>query len=62
MFGRFFRASTAIQNAIPGIGLGLAITKAIVTAHGGSMLVSSSVGVGTVFTIRLPLASTSVAV
>jgi signal transduction histidine kinase len=33
---RFFRASTATRNAVPGVGLGLTITKAIVTAHGGA--------------------------
>ena len=32
---RFFRASTATRRAIPGVGLGLTITKAIVDAHGG---------------------------
>ena len=37
MFTRFFRASTAQKNAVPGVGLGLAITKAITTAHGGTL-------------------------
>jgi signal transduction histidine kinase len=39
-----------------GIGLGLAITERIVKEHGGSLEVESSVGVGTKFTVRLPLA------
>jgi len=54
LFTRFFRASTATRNAVPGVGLGLNITKAIVTAHGGSMDVSSDEGVGTEFRMVLP--------
>lgn len=55
LFGRFFRASTAVRNAVPGVGLGLTITRAIVTAHGGTMDVASTEGVGTTFTARLPI-------
>ncbi|PZQ89086.1 MAG: PAS domain-containing sensor histidine kinase [Leifsonia xyli] len=54
LFTRFFRASTATRNAVPGVGLGLNITKAIVTAHGGWMDVASEEGVGTEFRIVLP--------
>lgn len=54
LFTRFFRASTATRNAVPGVGLGLNITKAIVTAHGGWMDVVSEEGVGTEFRIVLP--------
>ena len=57
LFARFFRASTATRNAVPGVGLGLTITKAIVTAHEGEMAVKSEEGVGTEFRIILPLAS-----
>ncbi|MCW4386552.1 ATP-binding protein [Salinibacterium sp. SYSU T00001] len=52
---RFFRASTATRAAVQGVGLGLSITKAIVTAHGGSLSAESEVGVGTVFMFTLPL-------
>jgi signal transduction histidine kinase len=52
---RFFRASTATKNAVPGVGLGLTITKAIVTAHGGSLDIASEEGVGTTISMRLPL-------
>ena len=43
-------------DAIPGTGIGLAISKAIVEAHGGSIDLDSMLGVGTTFEIRLPLA------
>jgi signal transduction histidine kinase len=56
LFGRFFRASTATRNAVPGVGLGLTITKAIVSAHGGTIEVASTEGEGTAFTITLPRA------
>lgn len=56
LFTRFFRASTATRNAVPGVGLGLTITRAIVIAHGGSMEVTSEEGVGTEFRFTLPSA------
>ncbi len=55
LFTRFFRATTATANAVPGVGLGLVITKAIVQAHGGVLDVTSVEGEGTVFTLRLPV-------
>jgi signal transduction histidine kinase len=61
LFSRFFRASTATRAAVPGVGLGLTITKAIVDAHGGSLDVESEVGVGTTFIVRLPKAPALVA-
>lgn len=54
LFGRFFRTTTSIRDAVPGAGLGLNISRAIVTAHGGSISVQSTEGVGTTFTMRLP--------
>ncbi|MBB3082826.1 sensor histidine kinase [Geodermatophilus sabuli] len=54
LFARFFRASTARRNAVPGVGLGLAITKAITTAHGGTLELDSAEGRGTTFTLTLP--------
>ncbi|MFP5370522.1 MAG: sensor histidine kinase [Actinomycetes bacterium] len=55
LFTRFFRASTAQRNAVPGVGLGLTITKAITTAHGGTLDVRSTEGQGTTFTLTLPV-------
>jgi signal transduction histidine kinase len=55
LFTSFFRASTARRNAVPGVGLGLTITKAITTAHGGTLDVVSAEGRGTTFTLALPL-------
>jgi signal transduction histidine kinase len=55
LFTSFFRASTARRNAVPGVGLGLTITKAITTAHGGTLDVVSAEGAGTTFTMTLPI-------
>jgi PAS domain S-box-containing protein len=54
LFTRFFRASTAQRSQIAGVGLGLSITKAITTAHGGTLELDSSEGHGTTFTMTLP--------
>jgi signal transduction histidine kinase len=55
VFERFFRTRTASTRAIAGTGLGLAISKAIVDAHNGTISLSSEMGKGTTFRIRLPL-------
>jgi PAS domain S-box-containing protein len=55
LFQRFFRTSTATEQAIQGTGLGLAISKAIVEAHSGSISVTSEEGEGTTFQVSLPL-------
>jgi signal transduction histidine kinase len=54
VFSRFFRASTATQQAIPGTGLGLAISRALVEQHGGRIAFVSEVGKGTEITVTLP--------
>ena len=55
LFERLYRASSATDRHIPGLGLGLTITKAIVEAHDGRISVESEVGVGTTFRVELPL-------
>ncbi|WP_405808684.1 ATP-binding protein [Streptomyces sp. NBC_00210] len=55
LFSRFFRASNAVDAAIPGTGLGLTIVNTIVTNHGGTTEVHSQEGEGTTVTARLPL-------
>jgi PAS domain S-box-containing protein len=59
LFERFFRASEAVDQAIVGVGLGLAICKAIAEAHEGRISVSSEEGVATTFTVRLPTSTPS---
>jgi signal transduction histidine kinase len=59
IFDRFYRADQARSRESGGVGLGLAIVKEIVTGHGGEIAVTSEVNKGTLFTIRLPIASAS---
>jgi PAS domain S-box-containing protein len=54
LFERFFRTARAQEEAIPGVGLGLSISKAIVEAHTGRISVRSVEGVGTTFFVDLP--------
>jgi two-component system OmpR family sensor kinase len=56
VFDRFYRIDGARSRNGSSTGLGLAITRAIILAHGGTIDVSSTQGAGTAFTISLPLA------
>lgn len=57
LFDRFYQADPSrAGGGHHGAGLGLAIAKEIVEAHGGKIGVRSQVGIGTTFTIHLPLA------
>ncbi len=56
IFERFFRTEAATERVIPGSGLGLTISKAIVDAHHGRITVRSDEDHGSTFTVNLPLA------
>jgi two-component system sensor histidine kinase KdpD len=60
IFDKFYRGQSfrneSHQQRIPGTGMGLAISRAIVAAHGGAISVTSQPGHGSVFTFTLPIA------
>ena len=56
IFERFYRVDPARSRITGGTGLGLSIVKHVVANHGGEISVWSSSGVGSTFTIRLPIA------
>jgi signal transduction histidine kinase len=58
VFERFYRTDKSRTRSSGGLGIGLAITKAIVEAHGGRVGAESTEGEGSTFTITLPLTGT----
>jgi len=56
IFERFYRVDKARSSELGGTGLGLAIAKHLAQAFGGQVSVTSEVGKGSVFRVRLPLA------
>jgi PAS domain S-box-containing protein len=60
LFDRLYRASSALQHQIQGVGIGLSIVKAIAEAHGGAVRVESEEGTGTTFTLEIPLTTDGV--
>jgi two-component system, OmpR family, phosphate regulon sensor histidine kinase PhoR len=56
VFGRFFRGGGALEQHIPGTGLGLNIVSSIVAAHGGEISLTSELGQGSTFRVTLPSA------
>ncbi len=59
LFDRFYRARTATTRNISGTGLGLAIAKTIADAHDAQLHVTSGLGQGTTFQLRLPTVTTA---
>lgn len=58
IFERFYRVHSGLSAATPGLGLGLAICKSIIEAHGGSIIAHSVPGEATTISFRLPLIKT----
>ena len=54
IFRKFARGSAARNHGVKGTGIGLAMVKHVVNAHGGEVMVDSQSGTGSTFTIRLP--------
>ena len=54
LFQRFFRVDVSRSRSQGGSGLGLAIVKHIINRHAGSLLIESTEGKGSTFTITLP--------
>ncbi|HEY0963252.1 MAG TPA: ATP-binding protein [Pseudomonadales bacterium] len=59
VFERFYRVDKARSQSLGGTGLGLSIVKNIAERHSGNVSVVSQLGVGSVFTFRMPLAQSS---
>jgi two-component system sensor histidine kinase BaeS len=55
LFTKFYQGANASGARIEGSGLGLALVKALVQGHGGSVSVDSTPGAGSTFTVELPL-------
>ncbi len=54
IFTKFFRASNAVRGKTKGTGLGLALVKALVEGHGGTVGVQSELGKGSTFSVEFP--------
>lgn len=55
IWGAFEQMSDAVKRGVEGLGLGLALVRFVAKAHGGNVTLQSEVGVGSTFTITLPL-------
>lgn len=55
VFERFYRADPSRVRSTGGTGIGLAIARDLMRAHGGQIEVQSTPGIGTTFTLRFPL-------
>ena len=55
IFEKFYRVDSSLTYEISGTGLGLAIVKEIVELHGGRIWVESEEGVGSKFSVEIPI-------
>ncbi len=55
LFTKFFRADNALRTQTDGSGLGLYLAKNVALRHGGSLEIESKEGVGSTFSLKLPL-------
>jgi two-component system sensor histidine kinase BaeS len=58
IFDRFYRADASRTRATGGVGLGLAIAREIVLAHGGTITAESTVEQGSTFIVSIPAQTT----
>ncbi len=58
IFERFYQSDRRLSRVHEGCGLGLSIVRSVVKAHGGTVSVTSKPGVGSTFTVRLPVGAT----
>jgi signal transduction histidine kinase len=57
IFERFTRGDAGLTQRVGGTGLGLAIAKSLVDLHGGTIRAESTIGQGSTFHVRLPVAA-----
>ena len=57
IFDRFYQVDDTMTRRYQGTGLGLALVREIVEAHGGQVSVESWLGQGSTFVVRLPVSS-----
>jgi signal transduction histidine kinase/CheY-like chemotaxis protein len=58
VFDRFFRARSTGGRSAEGAGVGLAVVRSMTQLHGGEVTVASTVGVGSTFTVSVPIGNT----
>jgi len=54
VFNRFYQADQNLSGTASGVGLGLSIVRAIVSAHNGTVDLESETGKGSTFTLKIP--------